>query len=170
MVGIATTTKEAPAFPGDSRSLSVRDIVQFGRLVALFLLLLVFRSFPGPAFPPLLPSAKAWLTSGLSSLFAIQNNFRFVRSFRGAGHTIALTKARQSRTMRFKEGQVWRCLNDACGAQLTVTTSGELDEGGNPRCCCGSLMKMPYEQPRIRFSDDSQEIRKLLQQLAAVLH
>jgi len=72
--------------------------------------------------------------------------------------------------MRFKEGQVWRCLNDACGAQLTVTASGELDEGGNPRCCCGSLMKMPYAQPRIRFSDDSQEVRKLLQQLAAVLH
>jgi len=29
---------------------------------------------------------------------------------------------------------------------------------------------MPYEQPRIRFSDNSQEVRKLLQQLAAALH
>jgi hypothetical protein len=72
--------------------------------------------------------------------------------------------------MRFQEGQVWRCLNDACGAQVTVSASGELQEGDNPRCCCGSQMKMPYEQPRIRLSDNSQEVRKLLQQLAAALH
>jgi len=72
--------------------------------------------------------------------------------------------------MRFKEGQVWRCLNNACGAELTVTASGALEEGGSPRCCCGSRMKMPYEQPRIRFSDNSQEVRKLLEQLAAALH
>ena len=72
--------------------------------------------------------------------------------------------------MRFKQGQVWRCLNDACGAQFLVTESGALDEGGNPRCCCGSLMKMPYERPKIRFSEESQEVRKLLQQLSTVLH
>jgi hypothetical protein len=71
--------------------------------------------------------------------------------------------------MRFKQGQVWRCLNDACGAQLLVTESGVLGEGGNPRCCCGSSMKMPYEHPKIRFSEESQEVRKLLQQLATVL-
>ena len=71
--------------------------------------------------------------------------------------------------MRFKQGQVWRCLNDACGAQLLVTESGVLHEGGNPRCCCGSLMKMPYEHPKIRFSEESQEVRRLLQQLSTVL-
>jgi hypothetical protein len=71
--------------------------------------------------------------------------------------------------MRFKQGQVWRCLNDACGAQLLVTESGVLHEGGNPRCCCGSLMKMPYQHPKIRFSEESQEVRRLLQQLSTVL-
>ena len=71
--------------------------------------------------------------------------------------------------MRFKEGLAWRCQNDACGAEITVTVTGMLDEGGNPRCCCGSLMKMPYEQPRIRFSEESQEVKKLLQQLATTL-
>jgi len=71
--------------------------------------------------------------------------------------------------MRFKQGQVWRCLNDACGAELTVTATGELDEGGNPRCCCGSLMKMPYGQPKLRLTEDSQEVRRLLQRLATVL-
>jgi hypothetical protein len=71
--------------------------------------------------------------------------------------------------MRFTQGQVWRCLNDACGAELTVTLTGELDEGGNPRCCCGSLMKMPYEQPKLRLTEDSQEVRRLLQRLATVL-
>jgi len=71
--------------------------------------------------------------------------------------------------MRFKQGQVWRCLNGACGAQLTVTTTGELDEGGSPRCCCGSLMKMSYEQPRLSLTEDSQEVRRLLQRLSTVL-
>ena len=72
--------------------------------------------------------------------------------------------------MRFKQGQVWRCLNDACGAELAVTASGELDEGGgNPRCCCGSLMKMPYEQPKLRLTQDSDEVRRLLQRLTMVL-
>ena len=50
-----------------------------------------------------------------------------------------------------------------------VTATGDLDEGGNPRCCCGSLMKMPYGQPKLRLSEDSQEVRRLLQRLATVL-
>ena len=71
--------------------------------------------------------------------------------------------------MRFKQGQLWRCLNDACGAEITVSVNGMLDEGGNPRCCCGSVMKMPYDQPRIRFSEESQEVHKFLQQLGTAL-
>jgi hypothetical protein len=72
-------------------------------------------------------------------------------------------------SMRFKQGQVWRCLNDACRAELMVTETGILAEGDNPRCCCGSLMKMPYQQPTFRSSGESQEVRKLLQQLSTVL-
>jgi hypothetical protein len=70
--------------------------------------------------------------------------------------------------MRLKRGQVWRCLNDACGAQVLVTETGGLEDGGNPRCCCGSMMKMPYEKPKIRDSEESHEVRRLLQRLASV--
>jgi len=31
------------------------------------------------------------------------------------------------------------------------------------------MMKMPYEKPKIRNSEESQEVRKLLQRLATVL-
>ena len=71
--------------------------------------------------------------------------------------------------MRFRKGHVWRCLNDACGAEILVSQDSALEADSNPRCCCGSGMKMPYSQPRLRDTEDSQEVRKLLQQLAHVL-
>jgi hypothetical protein len=70
--------------------------------------------------------------------------------------------------MRLKQGQVWRCLNDACRAEVLVTETGGLEHGSNPRCCCGSMMKMPYEKPKIRHSEESHEVRRLLQRLASV--
>jgi hypothetical protein len=71
--------------------------------------------------------------------------------------------------MRLERGQVWRCLNGACGAQVLVTETGSLNGGNNPRCSCGSVMKMPYSKPQFRRFEDAVEIRKLLEQLAAVL-
>jgi hypothetical protein len=103
-------------------------------------------------------------------MFGIQDKFHFGHPTACAGSTIsAKANLRATQLMRFKQGQVWRCLNDACRAELLVTETGILAEGGNPRCCCGSMMKMPYEQPRIRSSEESQEVRKLLRQLSTEL-
>jgi hypothetical protein len=68
--------------------------------------------------------------------------------------------------MRFKEGHIWRCLNDACGARIVVTRGAKFESGANPRCCCGSIMKMPYSQPRLQSTANPQEVRRLFQQLA----
>jgi hypothetical protein len=71
--------------------------------------------------------------------------------------------------MRYRKGDVWRCLNDACGAQILVTEDAALESDANPRCCCGSMMKMPYAQPTLRDTEESQEVRRLLQRLAHAL-
>jgi len=71
--------------------------------------------------------------------------------------------------MRFRKGHVWRCLNDACGAQIVVTEDAGFESDGNPRCCCGSMMKMRYAPPCLRSSEQRQDVRRLLQQLAHVL-
>lgn len=71
--------------------------------------------------------------------------------------------------MRFRKGHVWRCLNDACGAQILVTEDAAFEGDSNPRCCCGSMMKMPYSPPGLRSSEQRQDVHRFLQQLADVL-
>lgn len=72
-------------------------------------------------------------------------------------------------SMRLKQGQIWRCQNDACGAEILVTETGGLEDGGSPRCSCGSIMKMPYTAPKMRSYVASEELRRLLDQLSVVL-
>jgi hypothetical protein len=71
--------------------------------------------------------------------------------------------------MRLKQGQIWRCINESCGAQIQVMQSGGLEDGSNPRCSCGSSMKMPYIRPQLRRAEAPAEVKKLLEQLYAVL-
>ncbi len=42
--------------------------------------------------------------------------------------------------MALKEGEVYKCPDDNCGCEITVTKS--TNDGGNeaPRCCCGKPM------------------------------
>jgi len=47
-------------------------------------------------------------------------------------------------------GDHWICQNKACGAEISVLISSELDDGANPRCSCGSTMKKSYSQPTLR--------------------
>ena len=50
--------------------------------------------------------------------------------------------------MIMRKGQVYRCQNEQCGAEIMVTT--ESSEGdSNPRCCCGAQMKKPYAKPAL---------------------
>jgi hypothetical protein len=71
--------------------------------------------------------------------------------------------------MRFRKGHVWRCLNDACGAQIVVSEDAALESDSNPRCCCGSMMKVRYSPPSLRSSEQRQDVRRLLQRLVQVL-
>jgi len=65
--------------------------------------------------------------------------------------------------MRLIQGQHWRCMNDACRAEIRVTGTGGLGEGSNPRCSCGSIMKRPYHRPRFEAVNLSEKLRSLLE-------
>ena len=53
--------------------------------------------------------------------------------------------------MLMKAKERWHCVNPACGCQVIVEVSGEID-GQNPRCACGGIMKKKYAAPRFRIS------------------
>ncbi len=44
--------------------------------------------------------------------------------------------------MAFKEGDVYKCPDSACGCEITVTKGAPATCGGNeqPKCCCGKTM------------------------------
>ena len=44
--------------------------------------------------------------------------------------------------MAFKQGEMYRCPDDSCGCELTVTKGAAADCQGtsNPTCCCGKTM------------------------------
>lgn len=54
--------------------------------------------------------------------------------------------------MGIQKGERWLCQNDACGGEILVLASSQLQDVGNPRCSCGSVMKKPYIKPEIRIS------------------
>lgn len=45
--------------------------------------------------------------------------------------------------MAFKQGEVYRCTDDTCGCELTVTKPAPSDCKGtsNPTCCCDKTME-----------------------------
>ncbi len=65
--------------------------------------------------------------------------------------------------MRLERGQVWRCINHVCGAEIQVREPSAITDGSNPRCSCGSMMKMPYSKPRLRRFEATEEVKRLLQ-------
>lgn len=46
--------------------------------------------------------------------------------------------------MAFEEGQVYRCPDESCGCEVTVTTGAQPGHGGtqSPTCCCGKTMQL----------------------------
>ena len=46
--------------------------------------------------------------------------------------------------MAFKQGEVYRCPDEACGCEVTVTKAAPPDCPGtsNPTCCCGTTMEL----------------------------
>jgi hypothetical protein len=66
-------------------------------------------------------------------------------------------------TLNFSKGQLWRCKNEACGSEILVTVSSQL-EGVLARCTCGSTMRIvkhPYAKPSLR-SLDATEVPRFL--------
>jgi hypothetical protein len=43
-----------------------------------------------------------------------------------------------------QQGEKYRCTNDECGCEITVTRASEIDESEaqNPTCCCGEEMEL----------------------------
>lgn len=59
--------------------------------------------------------------------------------------------------MMMRNGQLYRCQNPACAAEIEVkkcSIEGHL----NPRCCCGAEMKKPYAKPALRTLDKGSEV------------
>jgi hypothetical protein len=55
-------------------------------------------------------------------------------------------------------------MNQACSAEIQVIERAGLRGGSNPRCSCGSIMKMPYIKPQLRrfeATDDVMSLRRL---------
>jgi hypothetical protein len=48
-----------------------------------------------------------------------------------------------------RKGQRWRCQNPKCKSEIFVTSSSRAQDGSNPRCSCGEIMKMPYVRPEL---------------------
>lgn len=44
--------------------------------------------------------------------------------------------------MVYREGDIYRCPDEACGCEVTVTRGAAPGQGGdrNPTCCCGREM------------------------------
>jgi hypothetical protein len=57
-----------------------------------------------------------------------------------------------TRIMLMKARERWHCTNLACGCQVVVEISGEV-EGLNPRCACGGIMKKKYTSAVFTYLD-----------------
>ena len=62
--------------------------------------------------------------------------------------------------MLMKARERWHCTNFACGCQVVVEISGEV-EGQNPRCACGEIMRKKYVSPVFTYLDFLRSDRRL---------
>lgn len=49
-------------------------------------------------------------------------------------------------------GERWNCTNRDCGCSVIVQM-GSTQDGVNPRCCCGSVMKKEFKTPVLSYLD-----------------
>jgi hypothetical protein len=67
--------------------------------------------------------------------------------------------------MRLKEGVRWKCTNVKCGAEVILPFAARIEGSANPRCCCGTVMIQPYQQPTLTKIVDLAEIGRIRPQL-----
>ena len=49
------------------------------------------------------------------------------------------------------QGEHWHCMNAACGKEVVLDLSAEMDTP--PHCSCGAVMKKQYSPPVFRYLD-----------------
>jgi len=54
--------------------------------------------------------------------------------------------------MVLHSGERWLCSNRNCGCTIVVE-SGSAQDGTNPRCSCGSVMKREFKPPVFSYLD-----------------
>lgn len=59
--------------------------------------------------------------------------------------------------MIMRKGQVYRCQNPNCRAEIQVARDS-IESSSNPRCCCGAEMKKPYVAPTLRVLHPAPEL------------
>jgi hypothetical protein len=52
--------------------------------------------------------------------------------------------------MMMRKGQRLRCQNPQCAAEIEVIKDS-IEGECNVTCCCGAVMKKPYEKPALRI-------------------
>jgi hypothetical protein len=58
------------------------------------------------------------------------------------------------------KGERWRCQNQTCQAEIQVLSSSGVQDGTNPRCSCGQIMRKPYVRPEISTGPLTREIER----------
>jgi hypothetical protein len=67
--------------------------------------------------------------------------------------------------MIMRMGQIYRCQNEQCRAEIKVTKDS-IEGDSNPRCCCGAEMKKPYSTPILRRLETTAELTALFRNKA----
>jgi hypothetical protein len=63
--------------------------------------------------------------------------------------------------MILRKGQIYRCQNPECRAEIEVVKDS-IEAVSNPLCCCGSEMKKAYARPVFRTLDrNAPEVKAL---------
>jgi hypothetical protein len=65
-------------------------------------------------------------------------------------------------SMVMRKGQVFRCQNPNCRAEIRVEKDS-IEVVANPRCGCGAEMKKPYAAPALRRLEPRPELIALLE-------
>ena len=59
--------------------------------------------------------------------------------------------------MQIQKGERWRCQDRNCRSEIFVTISSQIENGFNPRCSCGEIMKKPYVRPELIAFESEKE-------------
>jgi hypothetical protein len=62
--------------------------------------------------------------------------------------------------MILQKGQVFRCQNKQCSAEMQITKDS-IEGESNPKCCCGAEMKKAWTTPLLTRLEETPELLDL---------